>query len=231
VGLPAIVALAAILTGSVAANRRGQAGGQPVAVKRPNIVFAIADDWSTPHAGVYGDRTVSMPVFDRIAREGARFTHAFTAAPSCTPSRAALLTGQAVHRLEEGGNLHGFLPKRFAVYPDLLEQAGYMVGHAGKGWGPGRTEPAGRSRNPADPQFKNFDEFMQQRPGGRPFYFWFGSNDPHRPHEAGTGAQAGMKPESVQVPGFLPDTRPRCETTFSTITSSPAIRPRCRTHY
>ena len=92
--------------------------------------------------------------FDRVAREGARFTHAFVAAPSCTPSRAALLTGQAVHRLEEGGNLHGFLPKSYAVYPDLLEAAGYVVGHSGKGWGPGRFEPGGRTRNPAGPRFQ-----------------------------------------------------------------------------
>jgi len=204
--LPAIIGLAAILTGSAADDRSRRASRQPVTVRRPNIVFAIADDWSAPHAGVYGDPTVGTPVFDRIAREGALFTHAFTAAPSCTPSRAALLTGQAVHRLEEGANLHGFLPKRFAVYPDLLEQAGYVVGYAGKGWAPGRTEPAGRGRNPAGPQFKNFDEFIQQHPSGRPFCFWFGSNDPHRPYEAGAGAKTAMKLESVQVPGFLPDT-------------------------
>lgn len=173
---------------------------------RPNVVFAIADDWSFPHAGIYGDRTVRTPVFDRIAREGALFTRAFTAAPSCTPSRAALLTGQAVHRLEEGGNLHGFLPQRFAVYPDLLEQAGYAVGHSGKGWGPGQFEAGGRARNPAGPQFKNFDEFIAQRSAGRPFVFWFGSNDPHRPYEAGAGARAGLRAESVQVPRFLPDT-------------------------
>src|SRR2546428_17071 len=106
---------------------------QPATVKRPNILLAVADDWSFPHAGIYGDRTVSTPSFDRIAREGARFTHTFVASPSCTPSRAALLTGQAVHRLEEGANLHGFLPKSYAVYPDLLESAGYVVGHMGKG--------------------------------------------------------------------------------------------------
>ena len=176
------------------------------AQSRPNIVLAVADDWSFPHAGIHGDRTVSTPNFDRVAREGARFTHAFVASPSCTPSRAALLTGQAVHRLEEGGNLHGFLPKAYPVYPDLLEQAGYRVGYTGKGWGPGRFEPGGRARNPAGPQFKNFDAFMQQRPKGSPFCFWFGSNDPHRPYELGTGAQSGLKPEGVQVPPFLPDT-------------------------
>ena len=179
---------------------------QTASVKRPNIVIAIADDWSFPHAGIYGDATVSTPHFDRIAREGARFTHAFVAAPSCTPSRAALLTGQAVHRLEEGGNLHGFLPKSYAVYPDLLEAAGYVVGFTGKGWGPGRFEPGGRSRNPAGPVFKNFEEFIKQRAAGAPFCFWFGSDDPHRPYEPGTGARSGLRADRVRVPRFLPDT-------------------------
>ena len=186
-----------------AIRRRGE---QPAALKRPNIVLAIADDWSFPHAGIYGDATVGTPHFDRIAREGARFTHAFVAAPSCTPSRAALLTGQAVHRLQEGGNLHGFLPQSYAVYPDLLEAAGYAVGHSGKGWGPGRFEPGGRTRNPAGPVFKNFDEFMQQRAAGTPFCFWFGSTDPHRPYEPGSGARSGLQVDRVRVPRFLPDT-------------------------
>ncbi|MFZ0854610.1 MAG: sulfatase-like hydrolase/transferase [Hyphomicrobiaceae bacterium] len=43
---------------------------------RPNIVLAIADDWSFPHASAYGDRAVRTPNFDRVAREGVRFTHA-----------------------------------------------------------------------------------------------------------------------------------------------------------
>ena len=180
-------------------------GEQKAAAKRPNILLAIADDWSFPHAGIYGDATVSTPNFDRIAREGVRFTHAFVAAPSCTPSRAALLTGQAVHRLEEGGNLHGFLPKSYAVYPDLLEAAGYVVGYSGKGWGPGQFEPGGRSRNPAGPVFKNFEEFMKQRAAGAPFCFWFGSTDPHRPYEPGSGVRGGLKIDRVRVPRFLPD--------------------------
>lgn len=182
------------------------AAAQAPPPSRPNILFVIADDWSFPHAGVYGDRTVRTPSFDRIAREGTRFTHAFTAAPSCTPSRAALLTGQAVHRLEEGGNLHGYLPQRHVVYPDLLEQAGYVVGFTGKGWGPGRFEAGGRSRNPAGPSFKSFEEFLQARTPGRPFCFWFGSTDPHRPYEPGSGGKSGMQTDTVRVPRYLPDT-------------------------
>ncbi len=190
---------------AIAASGPSGTGPQPGA-RRPNILLAIADDWSYPHAGVYSDTTVRTPTIDRLAREGVRFTNAFVAAPSCTPSRAALLTGQAVHRLEEGGNLHGFLPKSYAVYPDLLEESGYAVGYTGKGWGPGRFEAGGRTRNPAGPVYKSFDEFLQKREPGRPFCFWFGSQDPHRPYEPGTGAQSGMKPEDVRVPGFLPDT-------------------------
>jgi arylsulfatase A-like enzyme len=181
-------------------------GAQPQPAPPPNILVVIADDWSWPHAGAYGDRSVATPAFDRIAREGALFSHAFAAAPSCTPSRAALLTGRAVHQLGEGGNLWGFLPSRFEVYPDALERAGYLVGHTGKGWGPGRFEPGGRTRNPAGPRFDGFDEFLAKRRAGQPFAFWFGSTDPHRPYAAGSGAQAGIAPASVAVPPFLPDT-------------------------
>jgi arylsulfatase A-like enzyme len=199
--IPALTILSAVALAFAAPL----AAAQPSPPGRPNILLVIADDWSFPHAGVYGDRTVRTPNFDRIAREGARFTHAFAAAPSCTPSRAALLTGQAVHRLEEGGNLHGYLPQSYPVYPDLLEAAGYVVGYTGKGWGPGRYEAGGRARNPAGPAFKSFEEFLQGRAPGRPFCFWAGSTDPHRPYEPGSGAKSGMRPDTVLVPRYLPD--------------------------
>ncbi len=176
-----------------------------VADTRPNILFAIADDWSWPHAGAYGDQVVKTPVFDRIAREGVVFTHAFCAAPSCTPSRGAILTGQAIHRLEAGGNLWSHLPARFDVYPDLLEKAGYVVGYTRKGWGPGDFKPGGRERNPAGPAFSDFQSFLETVPADRPFCFWFGSQDPHRTYEPGSGRASGMNPDDVQVPSFLPD--------------------------
>ncbi|HKS37789.1 MAG TPA: sulfatase [Verrucomicrobiae bacterium] len=172
----------------------------------PNILFCIADDWSWPHAGTYGDSVVKTPNFDRVAREGALFTRAFCAAPSCTPSRAAILTGQAPHRLREGANLWGFLPDRFPVYPDLLEKAGYVVGLKGKGWGPGNAQAGGWKRNPAGPSFKSFEDFLNTAPKGKPFCFWFGSSDPHRPYDRNAGRSAGLKVEDVVVPPYLPDT-------------------------
>ena len=183
-------------------GRAGQRGSGPP----PNVLVIIADDWGYPHAGVYGDKVVRTPTFDRIAREGVLFRRAYAAAPSCTPSRASLLTGRAPHELAEGGNLWSTLPSRFEVYPDLLERAGYTIGHTRKGWGPGNFETGGRTRNPAGPQFPSFDAFYTSAPKDKPFCFWFGSTDPHRPYDKDSGAAAGLKAEQVAVPPFLPDT-------------------------
>ncbi|MCG6922340.1 MAG: sulfatase [Acidobacteria bacterium] len=172
---------------------------------RPNILFAIADDWGWPHAGVYGDPVVQTPTFDRVAREGVRFEHAYVSSPSCTPSRSAILTGQWHWRLEESANLWSTLRKDYPVYPDLLEEAGYVVGFERKGWGPGRVEVGGRTRNAAGPRFESFEEFLAQRPDGRPFCYWFGSYDPHRDYEAGSGARSGMKLDEIRLFPHFPD--------------------------
>src|SRR5688572_1010462 len=59
---------------------------------RPNFVWIVLDDVS-PNFGCYGDSQAITPNIDRLAREGARFTNAFTHAPVCAPSRSGLLTG------------------------------------------------------------------------------------------------------------------------------------------
>src|SRR5215208_3529755 len=98
---------------------------------RPNILLIIADDMSFAHTAYAGDPVVKTPSFDRVAREGVFFTNAHVVASSCTPSRASLLTGRPIWQLEEGAQLHGTLPAKFDVYPDLLEKAGYRVGMTG----------------------------------------------------------------------------------------------------
>lgn len=179
---------------------------EPPADGRPNILFAIADDWGWPHAGAYGDLVVQTPTFDRIAREGVLFTRAHVIAPTCTASRGGILTGQAAHRLEYGANLWSLLPAKFRCYPDILESSGYTVGLLRKGWGPGSLENTGRRRNPAGPNFRNFAEFFKTVPAGRPFCFWFGTSDPHRPYEPGSGERSGINPAKIAVPPYLPDT-------------------------
>jgi len=172
-------------------------------VKRPNILFALADDWSFPHAGAYGDSIAKTPNFDRIAEQGILFQNGYVTAPSCAPSRASMLTGQWHWRLDEAANLYGPIPVKNPVYPDLLEAAGYCVGYTRKGWAPGNLGE--RSRNPAGDQFKNFAEFLEKRPKDKPFCFWFGSIDPHRPYTKDSGAQDGIPLDKIDVPGCFPD--------------------------
>ena len=95
--------------------------------KRPNILFVISDDQSAMHAGAYGDKSTKTPAFDRVAREGVLFNYAYTAAPSCAPSRSAILTGRNIWEVEEGGILLGMLRAKFTVFTLLLEDAGYDV--------------------------------------------------------------------------------------------------------
>ena len=175
--------------------------------KRPNILFAISDDQSFPHTGAAGDPVVRTPHFDRVAAEGVRFAFAYCSSPSCTPSRGAILTGQECYRLREGMNLWSSLPADIPVYTDLLEQAGYHVGFARKGWGPGDFAAGGRPRNPAGQQYESFDAFFAARQKNQPFCFWFGSQDPHRPYEKGSGLASGLRLDDVVVPQFLPDER------------------------
>lgn len=176
------------------------------AAERPNILLCIADDASWHHFGANGDPVVRTPNFDRVAREGVNFKNAFCSSPSCTPSRGALLTGQQFWRLEDGANLWSRWQNKFAVYPDLLARAGYHVGLQGKGWGPGNFVFGGRSNNPAGSGVKDFATFLKNKPVDQPFCFWFGSTDPHRMYERGTGEKSGLKLADVRVPPYLPDT-------------------------
>ena len=82
--------------------------GQASAGERPNILFAIADDWGL-HAGAYGTRWVNTPAFDRIAKEGLLFKNAYTPMAKCAPSRAIILTGRHLWQNEEAGNQCPFL--------------------------------------------------------------------------------------------------------------------------
>ncbi len=174
--------------------------------KPPNFLILMSDNHSWNHLGSYGDPVVRTPTIDRVAEQGVRFTNAYCSSPSCTPARASMLTGQDPWRLEEGANLWGTLPTKFPVYPDMLEEAGYLVGHAGKGWGPGDYKAAGRSRNPAGDRYDTFEEFYNERDAGQPFCYWFSSRDPHRPYRRDGGKDSGIDLSKIVVPPYLPDT-------------------------
>ncbi len=181
-------------------------GQARAAESRPNILLAIGDNWAWPHASALGDRTVRTPAFDRVAREGVLFAHAFCPVPSCSPTRSCLLTGRAAHQLEEAASLWSGFPKKFAVFTAQLRVAGYEVGFTGKGWAPGRFKEDGWDENPVGRQFASFAEFMAQRDPAKPFFFWLGNVDTsrHKWREGPEGAP-GLDPKSILVPPMLPN--------------------------
>jgi len=183
---------------AIHSGKNSQTGG-------PNIVFMIADDWSYPHAGVYGDAVVNTPNFDWLADKGALFQNAFCASPSCSPSRASILTSRYPHQLESAGNLWSVFPGKFPNWVSILDAAGYHTGKSRKGWGPGDYQSGGYEDNPAGRDFPDFKSFLSLKKEGQPFVYWFGSQDPHRTYETNAGVRTGMEAGSIQVPAFMPD--------------------------
>ena len=192
----------------------------------PNILFAIADDWSYGHASAYGTPWVRTPAFDRVAREGVLFTRAYTPNAKCSPSRAVLLTGRQPWQLEAAANHVPFFPPHFKTWAEALGEHGYFTGLTGKGWAPGvANDAAGRprqmtgrpfNRRKAAPPAKgisendyaaNFEEFLDAAPKDQPWSFWYGGTEPHRGYEYGSGvAKGGKKLSDIdRVPGYWPD--------------------------
>ena len=173
---------------------------------RPNLFLFIADDWSAPHAGVYGDKTVKTPAIDYVAQNGVTFMNAYCAAPTSTSSRAAVLTGRYSHALQAAGNLWSMFPKDIKTYTSTLSDNGYEVGYTKKGWGPGVYEEGAWAENPAGNYSDNLKKFVQKAQSeSKPFCFWYGSKYPHRPYEKGKGEENGIDPRTVEVPAYLPD--------------------------
>ena len=118
--------------------------------KRPNILFAFADDWGR-QASIYAkidgpggiNDVVQTPNFDRVAREGVLFQNAFVNAPSCTPCRSSLLSGQHFWRTGRGAILQGAVwDANIPAWPLLLGEAGYHLGKSYKVWSPGTPSDA-----------------------------------------------------------------------------------------
>ncbi|MEX1241189.1 MAG: sulfatase [Cyclobacteriaceae bacterium] len=194
--------------------------------RRPNILFAIADDASFPHMSAYGSSWVNTPAFDRVATEGILFMRAYTPNAKCAPSRACILTGRNSWQLEEAANHSPYFPARFMTFIEALTAHGYHTGYTAKGWAPGdpgevngkKRELTGQAYNqftttpPATGINKNnyaanFEDFLNQKPEDQPFCFWYGSTEPHRSYEFGSGIEKGRKKlaDIGKVPAFWPD--------------------------
>lgn len=122
----------------------------------------------------------------------------------------------------EGGLLYGTIEPEYPLFTHALEDAGYHVGFSGAGWKPGDWAAAGLDRHPLGREYNerladspppgmdtrdyaaNFDAFLDDRPGDAPFFFWFGSTEPHRNYDPSPGVR-DVDPADVPVPPYFPD--------------------------
>ncbi len=200
------------------------------AASQRNVVLIIADDLGLD-LGCYGNDWIKTPNLDALAGRGVRFTHAFTTVASCSPSRAAVLTGQYVHTNGQYGLAHAEHHQstfdRVRSVPAILNDAGYRTGVVGKLH---VTPPAGypftadlqkvHSRNPKH-MADRIGAFLAGEAGGpgngkeKPFFLLVGFSDPHRAGSDFTsvneqqrrqpGAGPAYDPARVKVPAHLPD--------------------------
>ena len=146
---------------------------------RPNIVFILADDLGWADLGCYGSDLHETPNLDRLARQGMRFSDAYSASPVCTPTRVSILTGKHPARLHmtiwrEAASNRGnrkllnpicrdSLPVEETTFAELLRDAGYYNVHLGK-WHVGRAETY--------PQAHGFHRNIGGTLWGAPQSFW-----------------------------------------------------------
>jgi len=199
-----------------------------VAAARPNIIFIMSDDHAAQAISAYGSRVNTTPNIDRLGREGLRLDNAFVTNSICTPSRAAILTGQYAH-LNGVPVFNRFDSARDTV-AKRLQQGGYYTGMVGK-WHLG-SDPAGFDRWEIFPgQGTYFDpilytatgektysgryatdvvtdiaiDFLKTRPAARPFFLMLHHKAPHRPWEPDATHRAQFANRWIPEPETLWD--------------------------
>ncbi len=147
------------------------------AVRRPNIIFILADDLGWGDLSCYGRPDYTTPHMDRLAAEGARLTDCYAASATCSPTRISLLTGRYPARHPAGiaepllhwvhGDTLGLEPE-FPALPRLLSGAGYKSALLGK-WHCGEPPLFG-------PLKSGFDEFFGLKSTGAAYFSYRGED-------------------------------------------------------
>ncbi len=126
---------------------------------KPNLIFILSDDIAQGDLGCYGQKLIQTPNLDRMAREGTRYTQAYSGTTVCAPSRTSLMTGlhmghspvRANREIQTGAGQFP-LPASTVTVAQLLQSAGYATACMGK-WGMGMFDTTG------SPLKKGFDHF------------------------------------------------------------------------
>lgn len=139
------------------------------AVRKPNIVFILADDLGYGDLGPYGQKIIRTPILDMLASEGMKFTQHYAGSPVCAPARCVLITGRHpghafVRDNKEVGSWYSFkgqipLPATEPSVGSALKSAGYATAAIGK-WGLGGV---GSEGDPLNHGFDHFFGFNDQR--------------------------------------------------------------------
>ena len=220
--------IAGVVAAFCAAPVHAQAPAAPNQATRPNIVFIMTDDHAAHAISAYGSKVNTTPNLDRLAKEGALFTNVFATNSICTPSRAAILTGQYSH-LNGVTMFNRFDSGRMTV-ARLLQQGGYYTGMIGK-WHLG-SDPAGFDSweiLPGQGAYQNpllytatgektytgryvtdvitdlGIEFIDKRPRNKPFFLMLHNKAPHRPWEPDAKHKAQFENRWIPEPESLWD--------------------------
>jgi N-sulfoglucosamine sulfohydrolase len=185
---------------------------------RPNIILITADDLGWRELGCYGNPHIKTPNLDQLAAGGVRFTNAFVTAPSCSASRASIITGQAPHSVHVLGLTHRHtryqMSPEVPTLPRALRDAGYRTAIQGK-WHVAAfkdTRPYGYDKRMSITSIndsKKARRFISANLS-RPFYLELNFMQPHRPggdHYFKMDPDFPVDPDSIRVPEYwrVPD--------------------------
>ena len=99
-----------------------------VYAQKPNILWLTIEDTSPQFIGCYGNEDASTPVIDQLAREGVRFTNAFSTGTVCSPSRSTIVTGVRTYKMGTGNHRSQYpIPEFIKGFPYYLQQEEYYV--------------------------------------------------------------------------------------------------------